>query len=162
MRTLILGLGNPIRGDDAVGLQVAEALRRDMPPRADIEVDVDYEGGLRLMESLVGYDRAIIIDAICTGSNPPGTILRLGPHDLPTQHSASAHDMNLPTELQLAATMGLHVPQTITIFAIEARSIMDFDDRLTPAVAAAVPLAVAAVLEFVGQASTTDALRARS
>lgn len=154
MRTLILGLGNPIRGDDAVGLQVAEALRREIPPRLDVEIDVDYWGGLRLMERLVGYDRAIIIDAICTGANPPGTILRLGPNDLPTEHSSSAHDMNLPTALQLASTMGLHIPATITIFAIEAQDTLEFGELLTPAVAAAVPLAVAAILRLVGQAST--------
>ena len=149
MRTLILGLGNPILGDDSVGLQVAEAVRQQLPANPDIETDTDYWGGLQLMERLVGYDRAIIIDAIVTGSNAPGTMLRLGPNDLPTQHSASAHDVNLPTALQLAATMGLHVPEHITIIAIEAENTLDFDEHLTPAVAAAVPAAIQAVLDCV-------------
>lgn len=65
--------------------------------------------------------------------------------------------MDLPTALQLAATIGLHMPQPITIFAIEAQSVLEFDENLTPAVAAAVPLAVAAILAFLGEA--TDAVR---
>jgi hydrogenase maturation protease len=145
MRSLILGLGNPILGDDAIGLVVAEALR-PLVVAPDVEIDVDYWGGLRLMERLVGYDRAIIIDAICSGLNPPGTVLQLGPDDLPTHHSASAHDMTLPTALRLASTLGLHMPQTIIIIAIEAESTMDLGENLTPAVAAAVPQAANAVL----------------
>lgn len=149
MRTLILGLGNPILGDDSVGLKVAEGVRQRLSADPDIEVDVDYWGGLRLMERLIGYDRAIIIDAICTGNHPAGTLLHLGPNDLPTQHTASAHDVNLPTALQLATSMGLTIPQEITIIAIEAEKVLDFGEGLTEAVAAAVPAAIEAVVEAV-------------
>jgi hydrogenase maturation protease len=147
VRTLILGLGNPILGDDAVGLRTAEAVRQQIPPAAGIEVDIDYWGGLRLMERLAGYDRALIIDAICTGAHAPGTILHLTPDDLPTRHSASAHDVDLPTALRLAAAMGLKMPEHMTIIAVEAGRVLDFDESLTPEVAAAIPAAVAAVLE---------------
>ncbi len=57
MKTLVLGLGNPLLGDDAVGLRVAASLRGRLPP--DVELDEDYCGGLRLMERLAGYDRAV-------------------------------------------------------------------------------------------------------
>ena len=160
MRTLILGLGNPILGDDSIGLRVAEAvqlyLAERLPahpagdPEQTIEVDVEGNGGLRLMERLVGYDRAIIIDAICTGAHPAGSILQLGPDDLPTQHSASAHDMTLPTGLRLATTMGLKVPAQITIVAVDAEQVLDFDEHLSPAVEAALPAAVATVLGLAG------------
>jgi hydrogenase maturation protease len=145
MRTLILGLGNPILGDDSVGLHVAAAIQ-NLPLGPSVEVDTDTWGGLRLMERLVGYDRAVIIDAICTGDDPPGALRRLGPRDLPTQHTASAHDVTLPTALDLAATMGLKMPHDICIIAIEAANVLDFAEEMTPAVAAAVPAAVAAVL----------------
>ncbi|MBI5828855.1 MAG: hypothetical protein HZB20_04795 [Chloroflexi bacterium] len=69
MKTLILGLGNPILGDDALGLRVAALVRQRLPPGSAIEVDEEYWGGLRLMERLVGYDKAILIDAICTGTH---------------------------------------------------------------------------------------------
>jgi len=146
MKTLILGLGNPILGDDRVGLKVAALVRQCLPPDSTIEVDEDYWGGLRLMERLVGYDRAIIVDAICTGAHPPGTVLRLGPDDIAAQHTASAHDVNLPTALRLAAALNLKMPEDIRIIGIEADNVLEFAEQCTPAVAAALPRAVGAVL----------------
>ena len=73
MKTLILGLGNPLVTDDSVGLRVAEELKPLLADRTDVEVSEDYWGGLRLMERMIGFDRAIVIDAIQTGA-PPGTI----------------------------------------------------------------------------------------
>lgn len=148
MRTLVLGLGNPILGDDGVGLQVAAMVRARLPKGSHVEVDVDYWGGLRLMERLVGYDRAIIVDAICVDDHPVGSILQLLPDDMPTQRSASAHDVNLPTALNLAARLGLRVPHDITILAIVAHDVLDFREDLSPAVAAAVPVAVDAILDL--------------
>ena len=70
MRTLIVGLGNPLVTDDSVGLRVVEELRPLLADRADVEVAEDYWGGLRLMERMIGFDRAIVVDAIHTGAPP--------------------------------------------------------------------------------------------
>ena len=107
----------------------------------------DYWGGLRLMEQMVGYDRAIVIDAICSGA-PPGTIHHLAPGDMPTQRSASSHDMTLPTALTLGRQAGLRLPEdeAILLVGIEAEDILNFGETCTPAVAAAVSRAVADVL----------------
>jgi len=147
MKTLILGLGNPLVSDDSVGLRVAEELKTRLADRPDVEVSEDYWGGLRLMERLIGYDRAIVIDAIQTGG-PPGTIIWLTPGDLPTQRSASAHDVNLPTALEFGRQAGMPLPadQSIRLVGIEASDILTFAEQCTPAVAAAVPRAVAEVL----------------
>ena len=152
-RTLVLGLGNPILGDDGVGLAAAQGVRESLPPDSPVEVDTDCRGGLHLMERLVGYDRAVIIDAICTGQHRPGAVLQLRHDDLATQHSASAHDVNLPTALRLAATVGLKVPADITIVAIEAENVLDFSEQLSPAVQAALPVAIQAVLTSLGPAA---------
>ena len=69
-RTLIIGLGNPIVSDDSIGLRVAAGVKPLLADRADVEVTEDYWGGLRLMERMIGYDRAIVIDAICTVRRP--------------------------------------------------------------------------------------------
>jgi hypothetical protein len=61
MKTLILGLGNPILRDDGVGLRVAQALRPMLAEAHGVEVDENTWGGLRLMERLVGYDRVIVV-----------------------------------------------------------------------------------------------------
>ncbi len=146
MRTLILGLGNPILGDDSAGLKVAEIVRQRVPLDLSTEVSEDYSGGLRLMERIIGYDQVIIVDAICTGTHPPGTVLHLDSDDSPTQHTASTHDINLPTALQLAVTMNLKIPERIRIIAIEAENVLEFSEQCSPAVTLALPRAAEAVL----------------
>lgn len=107
-------------------------------------------GGLSLMERLVGYERAILIDAISTGQRPVGSVHRFPLEALPDSaagHSASAHDASLQTALKLGRAMGAPLPAEIVVVAVEARSVYDFGEALTPPVAAAVPRAVEMVVE---------------
>lgn len=147
MKILVLGLGNPILRDDSIGLRVVRAATPRLAGRDDVEVAEDYYGGLRLMERMVGYDRAVVVDALRSGASP-GTVRTLGLEDIPTQHSVSSHDMNLPTALQLGRHAGLHLPgvEDVRIIAIEADDVMNFGEELTPEVEAAIPPAVEAVL----------------
>lgn len=154
MKTLVLGLGNPILTDDGVGVQVAEAVREALPPDSSVEVSEASVGGLRLMERVIGYDRVILIDAMyrpSTTTDTPGTIRRMTLEDLktisPTQHSASAHDTSLITALEMGRRMDLSLPQEFIIYAITVENIIDFGDKPTPAVAAAIPQVTAAVLD---------------
>jgi len=152
MKCLVLGLGNPLLGDDGVGWRVAEQVRAHVTDPS-IEIDCHAGGGLSLMERLIGYDRAIIIDAINTGRKPAGTIDCFGLADLPSyaqSHLASAHETTLHTALQVGRTMGAALPDDITIIAIEAQNVYDFSEELSPAVANAVPQAVKLVIEQLG------------
>lgn len=151
MTTLVLGLGNPILTDDGVGVKVAEAVRAALPSDSAVEVSEASVGGLALMERLLGYRRVILIDALHTGQGVPGTIHRLSLADLrdisPTQHSASAHDTTLVTALDMAARMGLPLPEEVVIFGVTVKNVTDFSDRPTPAVARAIPQVTALVLD---------------
>ena len=142
-KTLVIGLGNPIVSDDSVGLRVVQRLKAILANRDDVDVTEDYWGGLRLMERMIGYDRAIVIDAICTGAEP-GTVHRLTPGSVSTQRSASAHDVNLPTALAFGRGVGAHLPANddISLIGIEAADLANVGDRCTPAVEAAIPRAV--------------------
>ena len=82
MKTLVLGLGNPILTDDGVGVRVAEAIREALPPDTSIDVSEASVGGLRLMERVLGYDRVILIDALHNNHNHPGVIHRMTLEDL--------------------------------------------------------------------------------
>lgn len=154
MGTLIVGLGNPILGDDGVGWRVAEEVRQrisntqypvtqeglgvgDWP----VEVDCVSLGGLSLMERMVGYDRAILIDAIATGRMPAGTVTRFTLEELPVPgagHTTSAHDTSLHTALEIGRAMGARLPDEVTIIAVESPQVYDFSEELSPPVAAAV------------------------
>jgi len=151
MRTLVLGLGNPILRDDSVGLQVARRLASELAGVEGVDVAEDYHGGLRLMERMVGYDRAVIIDAIQSGACP-GSLLRLAVDARPTQHSASTHDVDLPTALAVGRQAGAHLPASdqIAIIAVEAEDVLSFGEAMTPQVEAAIPLAARAVLQELG------------
>ena len=133
MKTLVLGLGNPLVSDDSAGLRVAAELKTRLAHRPDVEVDEDFWGGLRLMERMIGYDRAIVIDAICSGA-PPGTIHHLTPGSIRTQRSASAHDVNLPTALLFGREAGVCLPadEDILLVGIEAEDVINFSERLHP------------------------------
>jgi hydrogenase maturation protease len=158
MRILIIGLGNPLVTDDSVGLRVIEQLKPQLADRADVEVAEDYWGGLRLMERMIGFDRAIVVDAIQTGA-PAGTIHQLTPDGIPTQRSVSAHDVNLSTALEFGRQAGAHLPANdqIRLVGIEAADTLTFGEQCTPLVQAAIPQAVHAVLKTLDALSGTKA-----
>ena len=102
MKTLIIGLGNPILGDDGVGWKVANQLTAIIDPDSAIEIDFASLGGLSLMERMLGYQRVIIINSMETGQSPEGCVkvFPLATLENPfAGHSASAHDASLMTAL---------------------------------------------------------------
>ncbi len=151
MKTLILGLGNPILGDDGIGLRVTESLRAGLSGR-DITVSESNASGLGLLDLLVGYDRAIIIDAIQTEDGDIGEVYRLDVSDLNvTRHAASPHDVNLATALELGKRLNLALPQQISIIAIEIPSACTFTEECSPEVEKAIPLAARMTLAILDE-----------
>lgn len=157
MRTIVIGLGNPILMDDGAGVLVARAVSEQLRKRRHTEIDVAEAsvGGLRLMELMIGYERAVLIDALTPGnSSQPGRWHRLTIDDLRAasiiQHSASAHDTTLITALDLGYRMSLELPKIVTIFGIEVEKIDEFGIWPTDAVQRSIPIVAAAVLEELG------------
>jgi hydrogenase maturation protease len=153
VKTIVIGLGNPILGDDGVGWQIAQQAQQqsDFPP--DIEVDCLALGGISLMERLIGYERAILIDALVTHKNPIGSVLCFPLSQLPNRalgHMSSSHDTTLQNALTMGRDLGAQLPDEITIIAVEAQDIFDFSEQLSPEVAAAVPKAVQIVMDLLG------------
>ena len=151
MKTLIIGLGNPILGDDGVGWKVVEKLSSVVSHQSSVEIDTAALGGLSLMERLIGYERVIIVDSMETGQSPVGSVSVFPLASLPDPmagHSASAHDATLITALRTAEQLGADIPKQVDIVAIEAKNVYDFSEELSPPVAAAVPLAVIKVMEL--------------
>jgi hydrogenase maturation protease len=145
--TLIIGLGNSLLTDDGIGPLIAQQLKAQTSHRTDVVCEEDAHGGLRLMERLIGYDSAIIIDAICTGSTP-GSIFELSIHDLPTYHSTSAHDLSLPMALALGRAAGAKLPtdHNIRLFGIEAADVLTFCETCTTEIMQAAPVVIQRVL----------------
>jgi len=147
MKTLVLGLGNPILSDDGAGIRVAQEVGKQLND-PQITVSETSAAGLSLLDSIVGYDKVIIIDAIQTKKGRAGQIYRMKPEDFSfAKHLSSPHQINLVTALELGKMLGLAMPQEITIFAVEAKDIASFSEKCTPEVERAIPEAVKMVLE---------------
>jgi hydrogenase maturation protease len=145
-KTLILGLGNSLLCDDGVGICVAAELKNRVD-RPEITVMETGVAGLSLLDLLIGYDRAIIIDAIQTVGGKAGQIYRLDPKAFDTAlHTASSHGIDFTTALEFGKKLGLPIPQEIVILAIEASDVSTFNEECTPEVKQAVPACVEMVL----------------
>ncbi len=153
--TLVVGLGNPILGDDGVGWTVVDALEDRLArgddarcAGGDLEFDRLAVGGLSLMERLVGYDQVILVDAML-GPEPAGTVSALPLAEVASRlagHLDSAHDAPLTEALTAGRALGAHLPAEITVVGVAVRRVDEFSERLSPPVAAAVGPAVEAIL----------------
>jgi hydrogenase maturation protease len=147
MKTLVLGLGNPILSDDGVGIKVAHEVANQLNS-PHVTVAETSGAGLSLLDSIAGYDKVIIIDAIQTKEGNTGQIYRMGTEDFSlTKHLSSPHQINLVTALELGKMLNLAMPQKITIFAVEAKDVTSFSEKCTPEVEQAIPEVVKMVLE---------------
>jgi hydrogenase maturation protease len=129
-KTLVLGVGNPILGDDGVGIHAIRELRK--------ETDcADYEeapaSGLELVELFRGYEKVIIVDAVKTREGIPGKIYELSTEDIPTLHGLSPHDVDFATALEYGKKFIGKMP-SIRIYGIEAENVTDFGETLSPTV----------------------------
>lgn len=150
VRTLVVGLGNPLLGDDGVGWRVAEAVAHRVRASA-VEVDCHAGGGLSLMERLVGFDRAILIDAANLHRGPAGSVYAFPLTDLANPfagHLGSAHESSLSTALEVGRALGTPLPAQVMVVAVESPNVYEFSDSLTAPVAAAVEQASALVLSL--------------
>ena len=142
MKTLVLGLGNPILSDDSVGFRVAQAIMGRFDEKEATVMESDL-AGLSLLDLLLGYDKVIIIDSIQTREGKVGQVYRLSPEDFAaTRHAVSPHDVNLITALELGKRLGLEMPREIIILAIEVQDVTTFSESLTPEVERAIPRVV--------------------
>jgi hydrogenase maturation protease len=135
-RIVVLGLGNDILGDDAVGLVTARRLRAVLPATVDV---IESGGGLDLLDLLEGYDRALLLDAILTGKHPPGTIFEFAAADLKNEHAPSPHYAGLSTVLRLADSLEIHFPSIFQIVAVEIENPYEVIEALSARVEAAIP-----------------------
>jgi hydrogenase maturation protease len=148
MGTVIIGVGNPVRSDDGAGLAVARRLREHLAGTEGVTVEELWAGGLRLAEAMAGYDRAIVVDAMEQGDQPPGSIRRLSLEELgATRTTTCTHDASLPAALEMRRQLGAPVPDEIEVWGIEAQDLVTFSEELTEPVARAVPRVVEAILD---------------
>jgi hydrogenase maturation protease len=138
LRTLVVGIGSLIRGDDGVGIHVVRRLAEAGLPEHVHTLEAGT-AGISLLDFVKGYDRLIIIDAIVTGA-PAGTVHELRGSDIArTVHLAAGHEADLPTALALGEKLSRTIPEEVIVLAVEAGSLDAFSENLSTDVEAAIP-----------------------
>jgi hydrogenase maturation protease len=134
MKIGLIGLGNPIVGDDAIGIKVVEYIRdtRSLPEYVEIIEDVSL-AGIGLVEIFRGYEKIILVDSIQTGKYPKGTVVHLQADDFASAlHISDYHNMDFFTALEFCNQMYDDIPKDIEILGIEIFNVLEFSDELTP------------------------------
>jgi hydrogenase maturation protease len=156
-KVLVLGLGNDILTDDAVGLHVVEAVRDRLGDEPEVEVRATTEMGLALLDEIIDREGLVLVDSVQTGRVPPGSLHEVGPEALREVFTPSPHFLGVGETLSLAGLLGLAMPRQIRIVAIEVADPFTLGTHLTSAVESAIEPAAARVLalarEFVGSAA---------
>jgi hydrogenase maturation protease len=161
MKTILIGLGNPILGDDGVGWKVVDEVQKQLSLRSPLiplllgrgnQVDVEFLslGGISLMEHLVGYQRAILVDAVAS-NRPVGSVVVWKLSELPDYsgfHTTSPHDTSLQNALRLGKTMGAILPEEVTVVGVSASHVYDFSEELSAPVAGAIPEAIEIIIRL--------------
>jgi hydrogenase maturation protease len=143
MKTIVLGIGNLILGDDGVGIHVVNEVKKHINSK-NVTIDEAITGGMNLLDMLIGYDKAILVDAVKSESCKDGEVKRILLSDFTTMHSCNPHDVSLAEAIEMAKKLGEgRIPKQIVIIGIMMKQIpCEFGENLSGKIAAAVPKAV--------------------
>ena len=141
MKTLILGMGNPILSDDGVGLCIAKSLQNRIQ---GTDIALSTLVGMNLLDTILGYESLFVIDAMTSRSNHDqdaiGRLTRFSAEDrFGTLHLFSSHGMNIFDLLEFGKQCGFQVPRLEAVYGIEIGSDVAFGEALTPELQEKVP-----------------------
>jgi hydrogenase maturation protease len=146
---VVIGVGNPLRGDDGVGLHVIEALRERVLP-GDVKLVDGGTEGLGLVLSMQGRRRAIVVDAVDMGKRP-GAFDRFPWHGSEAgirfageDEHLGVHEAGLRDALRLAEALRV-LPEEVIVFGIQPASLA-WEPGLSPEAEEAVDGVVDAIL----------------
>ena len=136
---LLLGLGNDILTDDAIGLYVVRELRPKLAAHPSIDIRETTEMGLALLDFITGYRTVVIVDSIQTGKALPGFLHELDASALNQLTGRTPHFVGVSETLALGRQLGLAMPEQVKIFAIEVEDPFTLSTDMTPTLQSALP-----------------------
>ncbi len=139
MKILLLGLGNDILTDDAVGLKLVRAVRPRLVALTNVEVRETMEMGLALLDFIVGYRALVLVDSIQTGKAPPGHLHEFDGANLKMLPGPTPHFLGVGETLALGRKLGMAMPEGVKVFAVEVADPFTLGEEMTPALQAIFP-----------------------
>ena len=152
-KTLLIGVGNAFRGDDAVGIYVAKQLASQ--GLADIVVEVQSGEGAALIERWRAHRRVFLIDAIAPHGSP-GQIHRIEAHKEPITirlSHTSSHGFGVLEAIELSRALE-KLPEELIVYGVEGVC-FDKGAELSEAIEAAANLVVEQILIEIGDFTET-------
>ena len=147
--TVVIGLGNDLLGDDGFGVIVARKLQEIGIPGADIVETAEH--GLRLLDYLDGYEKAIIIDAYI--AEEKGMLRETEIEEDENVAAPTLHCLSLGEAIFIGRRAGLRLPQHVRLYSVTVLNTFVIGSGLSPEVEAAVPLVICRVLKELGMES---------
>lgn len=159
MSILVLGVGNILLTDEAIGVRVVEALEQRYHLPAHVEVLDGGTAGMELLEAMANRDHLIIADAVVSRKSEPGTVICLRDDDVPTLFSnkISPHQLGLSDVLSALRFTG-EFPKKLTLIGVIPSS-LEPHIGMTPVVAASLDTALQAVLAALRESGVEPVLR---
>ena len=143
--TLVIGLGNSLRGDDGVGVRVAQVLAQQTLP-VDVEVVDGGTQGVGIVNQMEDRQRVILVDAANMGQ-PPGRFVRFTLDEarlLGDDRQLSVHAAGLRDALLLAQALKV-LPGEVVIFGVQPANLA-WNNALSSQVETILPDLIAAIL----------------
>lgn len=133
---IIIGLGNEYISDDGVGIYTLREVKKKFSVTSQNIYKIDFleqqTGGIGLIDIISNYDICIIIDAMLTHNEKPGTIYRyIQKEDKELIEIKSSHQINLSQVITLAKMLDLRIPTTIAVYGLEVADVTTFNTKCT-------------------------------
>jgi hydrogenase maturation protease len=143
MKTIVIGIGNPILRDDGVGIHIVKRFR-ELAEDLDVVIEEATTGGMNLLDLILGYERAVLVDAVSIQERDVGEVVVIDDvGSMKTAHSTNPHDTSFPEAIEVARKMGeKRIPGEIVLVGVNIRPVYEFGEGLSREVELAVPLAL--------------------
>lgn len=146
----LIGVGNPWRSDDRLGLLASRQLQDRMAATTAVEAVVYTNQGdiTSLLDALSRHDSVIIVDAMASRTLEPGQILRIdvSKTPLPTElNAASSHMVSVSQAIELARALG-QLPRQLVVYTMEGAR-FEMGEELSPSVQKNLPLLIDKIYE---------------
>ncbi|MHA1838419.1 MAG: hydrogenase maturation protease, partial [Candidatus Ranarchaeia archaeon] len=147
---LVVGVGNPLLGDDGVGINTVCIIKQRLPSGLNVECVEHFAGGLDLVEQLLDYENVILIDSVVDPKLPEAKIVELSINDFDyCQHASSPHTMGFYNAWRLLEQIDPErLPRKLKMYAINIRPIRYLREGLSPSVQEASELLADMIIKY--------------
>jgi hydrogenase maturation protease len=132
VKTALVGFGNSCHGDDGIGPAAARRIYQSLLGVENLDLLELATSDFGVMEALIGYERAVIIDALVDEEAEVGTVRRLELPEAVEDGHLSPHTAGFGAALALARKLGLAVPDQLALYGVVIREPPCFSERLSP------------------------------